>query len=81
MGRSCANPAGLSGDGGGRQAVRVCDDGPATNSLTVYDGHTALGTVRTDGRSYIAIDTAGVIVGRYKQLREAMRAFPQRRRA
>jgi hypothetical protein len=70
-----ANPAG--GDGGARQAVRNCDDdGPATNSLAIYDGQTALGVVCTDGRSFVAIDTAGVVIGKYESLIEATRAFP-----
>ena len=54
---------------------------PAQARFAVTDGATTVGSIDVIGGLYVAIDTAGVIVGRYKQLREAMRAFPQRRRA
>jgi hypothetical protein len=39
----------------------------------------APGIVRTDGRSYVATDPAGIIIGKYISLREAVRAFSGRR--
>jgi hypothetical protein len=35
--------------------------------------------VRTDGRSFVAIDPDGTIIGAYGSLAAAMRAFPRRR--
>ena len=53
----------------GKQAMRYA----------VTDGRTALGTVRMDGDSFVAINVAGAEIGRYRTLVEAARALPDGR--
>jgi ParB-like chromosome segregation protein Spo0J len=53
--------------------------GPRVLLFPVAEIAAALGIVRTDGRSYVAVDPDGRSVGNYKSLREAVRALPERR--
>jgi hypothetical protein len=52
--------------------------GPRVLLFPVAEIAAALGIVRTDGRSYVATDPAGIIIGKYILLREAVRALPGR---
>ena len=46
-----------------------------SQTFAVTDGRTTVGMVEVDGKHFIAIDTAGHLVGRFDTLKLAMRAF------
>jgi hypothetical protein len=48
-------------------------------TFAVCDGRISVGTVRMDGDSFVAIDTAGDIVGTFATLQAASRAFERGR--
>jgi hypothetical protein len=43
----------------------------------VTSGRTALGSVKLTAAAFVAIDSDGKTVGRFRTLREAVRAFPR----
>jgi hypothetical protein len=45
----------------------------------VTDGRTALGTVEQVSGAFVAIDTSGVEIGRFRTAREAARTFDRER--
>jgi hypothetical protein len=45
-------------------------------SLAVSDGTTAVGTVEVRDSCFVALDTDGIVVGKFGTLRAAVRALP-----
>jgi hypothetical protein len=48
-----------------------------SNTVSVYAGRQFLGSVERRDDSFVAINTDGVVVGRFETLREAIGAFEE----
>jgi hypothetical protein len=79
LGRKGAAPATDRAVSRGRKVQRRQLSKP--HSLTrqifaVCDGRFAVGVVKTNASGFVALDTAGEIIGEFETLREAARAIP-----
>jgi hypothetical protein len=57
----------------------TADATQAQTSYAVTSGRVALGSITLTAAGFVAIDSDGKTVGRFRTLREAMRAFPRER--